>query len=119
MSYKKIDGQWVGFCDGCEKPLQPNYLATKLEIKNDRRIVGFCKTCSKRGKELVGLCMILQKNKGVPAHPIEKAEFIIRVLNLMERVVEDGFMRAVFEGMARKKKLKKWYGGRQANRKVV
>jgi len=107
MSYKKIDGQWVGFCDGCEKPLQPNYLATKLEIKNDRGIVGFCKTCSKRGKELVGLCMILQKNKGIPNTALEKADFIIRVLSLRKEVVRNGFMKAVFEGLCWKRRKPK------------
>jgi RNase P subunit RPR2 len=54
MTYKLDDKlKWIGFCDDCNKPFQPQFIYPKTE-KGDRRvcIYGTCVACDRQN--LVG-----------------------------------------------------------------
>jgi hypothetical protein len=49
MSYKKgADGKWIGYCDGCKLPFQPEFVES--DIKHEDGVIGFCCKCAKKGK---------------------------------------------------------------------
>ena len=49
MSYKKgADGKWIGYCDGCKLPFQPEFVEST--ISHEDGVVGFCCKCAKKGR---------------------------------------------------------------------
>lgn len=55
MTYQRIKGKWVGFCDRCNQPFEPAYIEKRIIAKDTKpyTYAGFCNGCKTQGRMLM------------------------------------------------------------------